>query len=62
MSNIAQILRTVSEFFREIYERLPRPLQIILAWVGNQILGTKIVPPKSKTAKGVLQSNQPSNR
>ena len=57
---IAQFLRGISDFFRRIYGQLPRPVQTILAWISNQIIGTKIAPSKRKAVEGEQQANQPN--
>jgi hypothetical protein len=53
---IAQFLRGISDFFRRIYGQLPRPVQTILAWISNQIIGTKM-PPKRNAMEGEQQAN-----
>ena len=57
---IAQFLRGISDFFRRIYGQLPQPVQTILAWISNQIFGTKIAPAKRKAVEGEQQANQPN--
>ena len=47
IARIAQFFRGISDFFRRIYGQLPRPMQTILAWISNQIIGTKMPPKKS---------------
>jgi len=50
ITRIAQFFCGISDFFRRIYGRLPRPVQTILAWISNQIIGTKLLP-KRKTVE-----------
>ena len=50
ITRIAQFFRGISDFFRRIYGQLPRPVQTILAWISNQIIGTKM-PPKKRAVK-----------
>ena len=56
ITRIAQFLRGISDFFRRIYGQLPRPVQMILAWISNQIIGTKM-PPKRNAMEGEQQAN-----
>ena len=54
ITRIAQFLRGISDSFRRIYGQLPRPVQTILAWISNQIIGTKM-PPKKRAVEGEQQ-------
>ena len=56
IARIAQCLRGISDFFIRIYGQLPRPVQMILAWISNQIIGTKM-PPKRNAMEGEQQAN-----
>ena len=57
ITRIAQFFRGISDSFRRIYCQLPRPVQTILAWISNQIIGTKIAPSKKKAVEGEQQAN-----
>jgi hypothetical protein len=51
ITRIAQFFRSISDFSRRIYGQFPRPVQTILAWISNQIIGTKM-PPKKSAVEG----------
>lgn len=56
ITRIAQFFRGIFDSFCRIYGQLPRPVQTILAWISNQIIGTKM-PPKRNALEGELQAN-----